>query len=76
MNAALRIPDEFAFRSASADEMKRRALEALALEPFKDSQAGRADRSHAADALASPSCVIPLRVRHQSGVFAARSSRC
>ena len=35
MNLILRIPDEFASRFASADEMERRALEALALDEFR-----------------------------------------
>ena len=35
MNLTLRIPDELASRFASADEMERRALEALALDEFR-----------------------------------------
>jgi hypothetical protein len=35
MNLTLRIPDELASRFASADEMERRTLEALALDEFR-----------------------------------------
>ena len=35
MNLVLRIPDELASRFASADEIERRALEALALDEFR-----------------------------------------
>jgi hypothetical protein len=35
MNLTLHIPDELASRYASADEMERRALEALALDEFR-----------------------------------------
>lgn len=35
MNLVLRIPDELASRFASADEIERRALEALALDQYR-----------------------------------------
>jgi Uncharacterised protein family (UPF0175) len=35
MNLTLRIPDALAARFASADEMQRRAIEALALDEFR-----------------------------------------
>ena len=35
MNLVLHIPDELASRFASADEIERRALEALALDEFR-----------------------------------------
>jgi hypothetical protein len=35
MNLVLRIPDELATHFASADEMERRAIEALALDEFR-----------------------------------------
>lgn len=35
MNLVLRIPDELAAHFASADEMERRAIEALALDEFR-----------------------------------------
>jgi len=35
LNLTLRIPDELASRFASADEMERRRLEALALDEFR-----------------------------------------
>jgi hypothetical protein len=46
MSVTLRIPDELASRFASAEEMERRALEALALDEFRLGRLTRPELKH------------------------------